>query len=201
MESFKKLSWQWTFVVVTKYQDLATTQACINLWIKHIAESRVDAAIKKKASLIGSFTYHMIWHLQTKKVKKAVACFDVIQSVDSFKLLTHIQKHAQQQQKQLIILLQINATSEPQKYGFSLEEIHEAIHLAKNHPYVSLQWCMCMWKAWDIDATTEAFMRTKEICTQYALPLISCWMTQDREIALATWSTMLRIWSWCFNTS
>ena len=198
-KQFHQLAWKWTFVVVTKHQDRATTQACIDLWIQNIAESRIDTAIKKKQKLTGNFTYHMIWHVQTNKVKKAVACFDVIQSVDSIKLLTHIQKHAKEQQKHITILLQINATNEPQKYGFSIEEIHEAIQLTKHHPFVSLAWCMCMWKASDKKTTTEAFIRTKEICTKYTLPLISCWMTEDRKTAVAVWSTMVRIWSWCFN--
>ena len=188
-------------VVVTKYQDTATTQLCIDWWIRHIAEARIDAAIEKKQHLQGDFTYHMIWHVQTNKAKKAVEHFDVIQSVDSMKLLKHIHKHAEHLQKKLTILLQINATQEQQKYGFSPEEIHEAISYARDHPYVSLAWCMCMWKAWDNNATREAFTLTTKICTNYTLPLISCGMTQDRPIAIAAWSTMLRIWSWCFNKS
>jgi uncharacterized pyridoxal phosphate-containing UPF0001 family protein len=58
----------------------------------------------------------MIGHLQSNKVKKAVACFDVIQSVDSLKILRLLQKETTIQKKHIDILLQINATQEPQKY-------------------------------------------------------------------------------------
>jgi uncharacterized pyridoxal phosphate-containing UPF0001 family protein len=74
----------------------------------------VQDAARKREQLVAEdcdFMLHMIGHLQTNKVKEAVTIFDVIQSVDSEKVLRKIaaeaeliQSHPQQ------IYLQLNLT-------------------------------------------------------------------------------------------
>jgi uncharacterized pyridoxal phosphate-containing UPF0001 family protein len=81
----------------------------------------------------------MIGHLQSNKVKDAVKTFDMIQSVDSLKLIDALQKEAQKQDKKLAILLQANFSNEAQKYGFSLTEMHQAILHTKAQPNLDLQ--------------------------------------------------------------
>jgi uncharacterized pyridoxal phosphate-containing UPF0001 family protein len=60
---------------------------------------------------------------------------------------------------------------------------------------------MCMWKSWDTVSTKEAFIFTKNICNKHQLPISSLGMTQDWKTAIEQWSTIIRIWSWLFNTS
>ena len=49
--------------------------------------------LKKYNELKGNVKFHFIGHLQTNKVKKAVEIFEMIQTVDSFKLAIEIDKH------------------------------------------------------------------------------------------------------------
>lgn len=196
---FKKHKRAWTLVAVTKYQDLATTQLCIDLGISHIAESKVQVALQKKQCLHGTYTYHMIGHLQSNKVAQAVSCFDMIQSVDSNKLIHKLGKETNKQQRDIDILLQVNINQEDQKYWFMIWDIPAAIVLFSEYPYLHLQWCMCMWKQWNSSKTSGIFQQLRELCSINSLPICSMGMTQDRKIAIEHWSTILRIWSWLFT--
>jgi pyridoxal phosphate enzyme (YggS family) len=196
---FKEHSRKWTLVAVTKYQTIETTQACIDNGVLHIAEAKVQDAVYKKQHLQGNFTYHMIGHLQSNKVKQAVDCFDVIQSVDSIKLIHTLWKQTNTQKRNIDILLQINLSKEEQKYWFDICEITQAIHITQEYPYLHLQGCMCMWTQWDIAATKSIFNKLRSICNEHSLLICSMGMSQDWQLALACWSTMLRIWSALFT--
>ena len=62
--------------------------------------------------------WHLIGHLQTNKAKHAVEHFDLIESADSAKILTHLDRAAEQVGKVQDVLLQINEAGESQKSGF-----------------------------------------------------------------------------------
>ena len=61
--------------------------------------------------------WHMIGHLQSKKAKKAIGIFDMIETVDSFKLASTIDKACQPMGKSMPILIEINSGEEVQKAG------------------------------------------------------------------------------------
>ncbi len=61
--------------------------------------------------------WHMIGHLQSNKAKKAVALFDMIETVDSFKLAKAIDKASLKHAKSMPILIEINSAEEGQKPG------------------------------------------------------------------------------------
>jgi uncharacterized pyridoxal phosphate-containing UPF0001 family protein len=61
--------------------------------------------------------WHMIGHLQSNKAKKAVAIFDMIETVDSLKLAKAIDKACAGLNKTMPILLEINSGEEDQKAG------------------------------------------------------------------------------------
>ena len=61
--------------------------------------------------------YHLIGHLQSNKARIAVTLFDVIQTVDSPKLLKRLNDVAGEQGKQLQVLLEIKLSDEASKTG------------------------------------------------------------------------------------
>ena len=73
-------------------------------------ENKVQEAEKKlkNNTIKNKIKLHLIGHLQTNKVKKAVNLFDVIQTVDSIKLIKKIDKEAKKIQKKQNIYIQIN---------------------------------------------------------------------------------------------
>ncbi len=85
-------------------------------------ESKVQEAQNKFAGTVRDYRLHMIGHLQTNKVKAAISLFDMIESVDSLKLARAIDDEAARQEKIMSILLEVNCSREPQKYGLQPEE-------------------------------------------------------------------------------
>lgn len=69
--------------------------------------------------------FHLIGPLQSNKIKDAVMCADVIESVHSHKVFDAIAKEAAALGKRQSIFLQVNIGQDPNKSGFTAEEILE----------------------------------------------------------------------------
>ncbi|MDD3437038.1 MAG: YggS family pyridoxal phosphate-dependent enzyme [Candidatus Gastranaerophilales bacterium] len=116
-------------IAVTKYFDGSKIEEAYQAGLRDFGESRVSEAIEKINKLPkyirDNSRFHLIGHLQTNKVKKAVGNFDYIHSVDSLKLAQSISEEALKLGIIQKILLQVNNANEEQKFGFSKEEIFE----------------------------------------------------------------------------
>lgn len=111
-------------VAVTKQVGLETIKILSDLNWKDIGENRVTDAVEKSTSLPGNlFTWHMIGHLQTNKVKKAVSLFEYIHSLDNLHLAEIIQKEAEKAGKFIKVLIQVNVSGETTKQGINPEEL------------------------------------------------------------------------------
>ena len=106
-----------TLVGVTKAQTTETIITAINAGLTNIGENRIQEASDKfkKIKLCNNITKHMIGHLQSNKVKKAIEIFDRIDSIDSKKLANKINIVATAQKKRILTLLEINTSGEKEK--------------------------------------------------------------------------------------
>jgi len=93
-----------------------------------IAENRIQEA-ENKYSVLLKFSHkkHFIGYLQSNKVRKAVQIFDCIETVDSLKLLTRINKIAGELAKNIEIFLNINISNDEKKSGILPENIENFI--------------------------------------------------------------------------
>lgn len=123
-------------IAVTKYFDEKKIIEAYDAGLRNFGESRVLEAIEKIEKLPQEIrknsNFHLIGHLQTNKVNKAVGDFDYIHSVDSLKLAQAISEEALKEGIKQKILLQINNANEEQKFGFSKEEILKNFEQIKN---------------------------------------------------------------------
>jgi pyridoxal phosphate enzyme (YggS family) len=118
-------------LVATKYASTEETQAIINNGIHLIGENKVQDALVKKEQLTpaqNNIQWHMIGHLQRNKINKAIDLFDVIQSLDSLPLLEKLNAALAQKKKTIAGYLQVNIGNDPNKFGFSDNDI------LTNHP-------------------------------------------------------------------
>jgi len=67
--------------------------------------------------------WHFIGHLQKNKVKKAVALFDLIETVDSLEIAAEIDRRSGAIGKTTEIFMEVNSGREPQKFGIMPEEV------------------------------------------------------------------------------
>ncbi|MDD3375631.1 MAG: YggS family pyridoxal phosphate-dependent enzyme, partial [Candidatus Omnitrophica bacterium] len=109
-----------TLLAVTKYVSVEKIKEALDTGIVDVGENKVqEGCLKYRDPEFNSskVTKHMIGHLQTNKVKSALEVFDIIQSVDSFRLAQEIEKNSLKLDKKIRILIQVDTSGEEQKFG------------------------------------------------------------------------------------
>ena len=108
----------------TKMNDADAVRQAIAAGVDCCGENRVQELTAKLAeNAYEGAPVHFIGHLQTNKVKFVVGKVDLIQSVDSERLLRAIDKEAAKQGIIQNILLEVNIGQEASKSGFRAEDI------------------------------------------------------------------------------
>lgn len=128
-------------VAVTKTHPYDIVKKAMEMGYTHIGENRVEEAEQKilQAKKDGIFPiWHMIGHVQSRKVKDVVKLFDRVDSVDSIELLEKLDSAARKMNKVLPVLLEINISKESTKYGFHV------IPAILNYPNLIIEGLMTM---------------------------------------------------------
>lgn len=118
-----------TLVAVTKAFPVEAMTSAYAGGLRTFGENRVQEAVTK----LPRFPYrdqcqvHLIGHLQSNKAKPAVELFDLIESVDSLKLLRRLDSIAAEAGKVLPVYLQVNAGNDPAKFGLDPDELPKVI--------------------------------------------------------------------------
>ena len=95
----------------------APLQAVVSLTADWDSTDAVLQRYQRASANAPSLRWELIGHLQSNKARQAAQAFDRIQSVDSEKLLRHLDRAAADLGQVLPILLQINAGNDPAKFG------------------------------------------------------------------------------------
>ena len=193
-----------TILAVTKYATLEQMHHLYTAGFHEFGQSKVQDTITKKPHFPNA-TWHMIGHLQTNKVAKAIDLFNQIDSVDSLKLCQKLNTSCQAKQTTMPILFQLNLTGESQKYGFSADEFQEALPLMMSCSNLSPRGLMIMGpNTSKSDHIHQVFEKAKRIHTAAMenypqLKTLSMGMSQDYAIALEHGATQLRLGSLLLN--
>lgn len=188
-----------TLVAVTKNHAPQVITAIQALGIANVGENRVQEAMHKQELLGKHGVWHLIGHLQTNKAKQAVAHFDLLESVDSLKLLQLVNKEAAKLNKIQDILLQLNIAGEEQKSGFSREAYLEALEHLEEYPNVRIRGLMVIAQATDnLEETRPVFAAGYRafVSLKDRLPFIdilSMGMSHDYGIAIEEGANCVRV--------
>ena len=126
-----------TLCAATKMNDAAAVREAIRAGVDCCGENRVqELTLKQSQNAYAGAPVHFIGHLQTNKVKQVVGKVDLIQSVDSLRLLEAIHKEAAKQGITQDILLEINVAKEESKSGFALEEMESVLSQIRDFPAI-----------------------------------------------------------------
>ncbi len=163
-------------------------------------ENRVqEAAQKFPHNRPEGMNLHLIGHLQSNKAKQAVTLFDQIDSVDSLKLATLLEKHTT---RTLPILLQLKTSDEESKFGFASEdELLRALEHITSFEYLRVRGIMSIGPLTDNEGITrrsfaqtrKLYERAQELFPELGLDTLSMGMSGDFALAIAEGSTMVRI--------
>ena len=145
---------------------------------------------------------HFIGHLQTNKVKQVVGKVELIQSVDSLRLLTAIDKEARKQGIVQNILLEVNVGGEESKSGFHPNEVLPLVKTLGEFPNIRVKGLMTIPPISQKNGdNVKFFQKIYKIAVDINAVLedngmaeyLSMGMSDDYTDAIACGSTMIRV--------
>ncbi|MDA0988322.1 MAG: YggS family pyridoxal phosphate-dependent enzyme [Chloroflexi bacterium] len=179
----------------------------IALGIGHVGENWIqeaEAKFKGPDRPDRLVSLHLIGHLQTNKVRSAVALFDVVQSVDSVRLASRMETIANELDRHVQIYIQLNVGSEPTKEGVRPDQVLELAEFVATCEHLELVGLMAVPPHLeDLEAVRPYFRVLRElrdgVCRlehyRDATLGLSMGMTEDFEIAVEEGATMVRLGS------
>lgn len=187
-------------IAITKYVDVATTEALVKTGIQHIGENRVDKFLEKYQALKEyDLTWHLIGSLQRRKVKDVINLVDYFHALDSVKLSQEIQKRAEHPIK---CFLQVNISGEESKHGFAPDELDDVLAEIAQLDKIEIVGLMTMApfeasqeELQDIFSKTHQLQKQLEKKQLKNMPFseLSMGMSRDFEVAIANGATYVRI--------
>ena len=194
-------------LAVTKTHPVAAADYAARYGLRAVGENRVqEAAEKRSLCAAPTLLWELIGHLQSNKAKLAATHFDRVQSVDSEKLLNHLDRATAELGKSLPVLLQINAGRDPAKFGAELEDAPRLLELALTKKNLRIDGLMTIaplgaTPAEAADHAQRTFNQLRalrdDLAARFQIPLreLSMGMSGDLAPAIAAGSTQVRVGS------
>ena len=170
--------------------------------LKIIGENYVQEALKAFNSIDRKIRWHFLGHLQVNKVKKAVEIFDMIETVDSFKIAKEINKRCFHISKVMDVLIEINSGREPQKFGVLPEDTEKLIKEISSFKNIKIMGLMTMGpRVGDPKAARPYFIETKKMFEKIRtlnlkdveMKYLSMGMSNSYSLAIKEGANMVRI--------
>jgi len=202
-----------TVVVSCKTRAAEEVEEAIAAGTTDIGENYVQeagqiySALRKKAVKV---RWHMIGHLQTNKINKALRVFDVIQTVDSLEEASAIDKRVESARKRIIpVFIEINIGSEDSKAGIKPAEhepfdeyMERLVEDMSELEHLRIEGLMTMGPRFgDPENVRPYFKRTRKIFERIRgldlpnvnMKYLSMGMTNSYRVAIEEGSNMVRI--------
>lgn len=202
-----------TLIAVSKTKPVSDLQELYDLGQREFGENYVQELVDKQQALPADIHWHFIGHLQSNKVKYIAPFVHLIHTVDSFKLLSEINKQAAKCNRVIDVLLQMSIADEETKFGMDEKEIFEFLdyYAAQKGSHLNVRICGLMGMATNTDDEQQIrgeFSRIHNVfkhlaCTSFAgmdyFSICSIGMSSDYKIAMAEGGNMVRIGSMLFG--
>lgn len=190
-------------VAAAKGQGREKIQAAIAAGIRTIGHNYLqEAAREALLDCAPDVEFHMIGHLQKNKSGKAVELFHTVETVDNEELAAALNRRAEQIERKIGVMVQVNLALEPQKSGIAPQEVEHLISVVRSLPALRLRGLMTMPPFFDDpDGARPYFARLRQLRDKLIvsgtlapeMKELSMGMTGDFEVAVEEGATMVRI--------
>jgi pyridoxal phosphate enzyme (YggS family) len=199
-------------VCVSKFHPDEALMEAYQTGERIFGESRVQEMTGKYERLPKDIEWHFIGHLQKNKIKNIAPFVHLIHGVDSFELLSEINKQALKTDRVISCLLQIHIPKEDTKFGFSEDEIIEMLEEGIWKSFHNIKICGLMGMATytndkiqvsrEFTTLHQLFKKIKNefFATESTFKEISMGMSDDFHQAIDAGSTMVRVGSLIFGS-
>jgi len=189
-------------VAVTKTVEPARIIEAIDAGVTCIGENRIQEARRKFTDELPPVEKHLVGHLQTNKVRRALPLFDMIQSVDSVRLAREISTACESTGADIEVLVEVNTSGEETKFGLEPDETVAALEEMADLPGLKILGLMTIGAFLpDPEDVRPCFRRLRElrsIIEERVIPGVSMehlsmGMTNDYEVAIEEGATIVRV--------
>lgn len=191
-----------TLVAVSKTRPVELVEIAYNLGVTDFGENRVQEALPKIAHFHPQGArWHLIGHLQSNKAGKVVEPFACVHSVDSLHLAQILNRHAEEQDKRLPILLQVNVAGEASKEGMSPGQTTELARQIASLPALQVEGLMTIAPlVSDPEEVRPVFRELRRLRDRLRAEVsasswtqLSMGMTDDYGVAIEEGATIVRV--------
>ena len=193
-------------VAATKGVPIERIREAIAAGVEIIGENRIQEAFAKHEKIDAPVAWHMIGHLQTNKVNKALDLFCLVQSVDSYRLAEELSTRALQRGKVIDILVEVNTSGEPTKFGIAPHEAPQFIQQLSSLRGIRVRGLMTIAIfAAEPEVVRPCFTRLRRLRDEIEekgtseIEILSMGMTSDFRVAIEEGSNMVRIGTGIFG--
>lgn len=200
-----------TLVAISKTKPIEDIQEAYNAGQRIFGENMVQELVEKQEKLPQDIRWHLVGHLQTNKVKYIASFIDMIQAVDSLKLLVEINKHAAKHNRVIDCLLQVDIAQEDTKFGLDHPEVIELLESEEFKAMKNIRIRGLMGIATNTDKEKEVKEEFYELKMLYdgikvsyyrkddSFDTLSMGMSSDYKLAIEQGSNMVRLGSTLFG--
>jgi hypothetical protein len=186
-------------VAVSKTVEVARIKEAIEAGVSILGENYVQEAQKKIEEIRRPVSWHFIGHLQSNKARYAARLFDVVHSLDSIGLAEELNRRAEQEDRVIKVMMEVNLSREATKFGTDEERVLNLAERIQTLNYLSLEGLMTMPPYFDSPEMSRpyyiALRELKERMIKEGTPMkeLSMGMSNDFEIAIEEGATYVRV--------
>lgn len=186
-------------VAVSKTVEVIRIQEAIEAGVSILGENYVQEAQKKIESIGRPVSWHFIGHLQSNKARVAVRLFDMVHSIDSLPLAEALNGKAEQEDRLIKVMIEVNLSREATKFGTDEERVFNLARGIQNLGRLSLEGLMTMPPYFDSPEMSRpyyiALRELRDRSAREGIPMkeLSMGMSSDFEIAIEEGATYVRV--------
>jgi len=186
-------------VAVSKTVEVARIKEAIEAGVSILGENYVQEAQKKIEEIRRPVSWHFIGHLQSNKARYAARLFDVVHSLDSIGLAEDLNRRAEQEDRVVKVMIEVNLSREATKFGTDEERVLNLAKRIQTLNALSLEGLMTMPPYFDSPEMSRpyyiALRELKERMIKEGTPMkeLSMGMSNDFEIAIEEGATYVRV--------
>lgn len=198
-----------TLEAAAKTRSLEEVETVIEAGVTHIGYNYVQEALPIINSVGRRATWHMIGHLQRNKARVVAENFDLVETMDSWKLATTLERHCEELKKTLPVLLEINSGREDNKTGVLPEDVDDIVEKVSSLKYLRLTGLMTMGPRFgEPEDSRPYFKTTREIferLSRIQLPnvemrTLSMGMSNSYLVAIEEGANLVRLGTGIFGS-
>ena len=203
-------------VAVSKTVEVAQIKEAIEAGVSILGENYVQEA-QKKIEEIGRpactepfgegrpVSWHFIGHLQSNKAKYAIRLFDMIHSLDSIPLVEELNRKAEQADRVINVMIEVNLSKEATKFGADEEMVLNLAKRIQSLKHLSLEGLMTMPPYFDSPEMSRPYyialreLKTRMVQEEIPMTELSMGMSNDFWIAIEEGATYVRVGTGIFG--